>query len=136
MSKDSIDFDDVNDTPKIKPKSASIDLGGNSTPTEEVKASGIRGRIKNISVEEDRKGTWKGTNYNASDSEAHRDKRYRAPSLLNKLSVSILRNALIKVSGSWTVSGTSFTPSMSCLRGLPQLSGDFFLFTIPKIVLC
>ena len=45
MSKDSIDFDDVNDTPKAKPKSASIDLGGNSTPTEEVKASGIRGRI-------------------------------------------------------------------------------------------
>ena len=46
-----------------------------------------------------------------------------------------LRNALIKVSGSWTVSETSFTSSMSCLRGLPQLSGDFFLFTIPKIVL-
>ena len=37
-----------------------------------------------------------------------------------------LRNALIKVSGSWTVSETSFTPSMSCLRGLPQLSSDFF----------
>ena len=57
--------------------------------------------------------------------------RYRAPSLLNKLSVSILRNALIKVLGSWTVSGTSFTPSMSCLRGLPQLSGDFYLL-FPK----
>lgn len=84
MSKDSIDFDDVNDTPKNKPKSASIDLGGNSTPTEETKASGIRGRIKNMSEEEDRKGTWKGTNYNASDSEAHRDKRYRAPSWIKQ----------------------------------------------------
>lgn len=30
--------------------------------------------------EEDRKGTWKGTDYNASDEEAHRDVRYSVPS--------------------------------------------------------
>lgn len=36
--------------------------------------------LNRVEDEEDKKGTWKGTDYNASDEEAHRDVRYSVPS--------------------------------------------------------
>lgn len=36
--------------------------------------------LNRVEDEEDRKDTWKGTDYNASDEEAHRDVRYSVPS--------------------------------------------------------
>lgn len=36
--------------------------------------------LNRVEDEEDRKGTWKGTDYNASGEEAHRDVRYSVPS--------------------------------------------------------
>ena len=96
MNRGTIDFDDER-TPKPVKKAASIDMNtGRSAsidvePEENVqnepKKTSFRSKVMDMSGkgdEEDRKGTWKGTNYNASDAEAHRDVRYRAPSWIKQ----------------------------------------------------
>lgn len=62
------------------------------TPKTDEKKS-IFAKIESIAGrgdEEDRKGTWKGTDYNASDSEAHRDVTYNVPSWIKQTAVMFM----------------------------------------------
>ena len=101
MSRGTIDFDDEPRKTNVSP-SGSIDIG-TDTPTEEpVRKKGFKTSFIGSDEEEDRKGTWKGTDYNASNEEAHRDARYSIPSWLKQTVTMFMVQMKLFSKAKWT----------------------------------
>ena len=101
MSRGTIDFDDEPSETKVSP-SGSIDIGTDTPAEEPVRKKGFKASFIGSDEEEDRKGTWKGTDYNASNEEAHRDVRYNVPSWFKQTMIMFMVQMKLFSKAKWT----------------------------------
>ena len=101
MSRGTIDFDDEPQQTTSSP-SGSIDIRTDTPVEEPVKKRGFKASFIGNDEEEDRKGTWKGTDYNASNEEAHRDVRYSVPSWIKQTMVMFMVQMKLFSKAKWT----------------------------------
>ena len=114
MSRGTIDFDDEPQQTTSSP-SGSIDIGTDTPVEEPVKKRGFKASFIGNDEEEDRKGTWKGTDYNASNEEAHRDVKYSAPSWFKQTMVMFMVQMKLFSKAKWTYVALSTAPPIPVL---------------------